>query len=109
MTGSKDSWDIYTDKRGAHRWRRRASNGNITGRSSEGYVKQEDCEANAMRHGWNGNPDKLGKDDRWETYKDKRGGFRWRRTARNGKITGTSSESYVKKSDCEANAKRNGK
>lgn len=41
-----------------------------------------------------------------EIYKDKRGEFRWRRTAANGEIVGASSESYRAKKDCEANANR---
>jgi len=41
-----------------------------------------------------------------EIYKDKRGEFRWRRTAPNGEIVGASSESYKAKKDCEANANR---
>ena len=40
------------------------------------------------------------------TYKDKRGEFRWRRTATNGEIVGASSESYKAKKDCDANANR---
>lgn len=44
-----------------------------------------------------------------EVYKDKRGEFRWRKTGANGKIVGSSSESYKKKADCEANAKRRSK
>jgi uncharacterized protein len=42
-----------------------------------------------------------------DIYKDKRGEFRWRRTASNGEIVGASSESYKAKKDCEANANRN--
>jgi uncharacterized protein len=41
-----------------------------------------------------------------EIYKDKRGEFRWRRTASNGEIVGASSESYKARKDCEANAAR---
>jgi len=41
------------------------------------------------------------------TYKDKRGEFRWRRTATNGEIVGASSESYKARKDCDANASRN--
>jgi uncharacterized protein YegP (UPF0339 family) len=44
--------------------------------------------------------------DTWEIYKTT--GWRWRRTASNGKIVGASTESYVNKSDCIANAQRNG-
>lgn len=46
--------------------------------------------------------------DRWEFYKDNRGEWRWRRTASNGRIVGASTEGYVNKADCIANAKRNG-
>ena len=45
-------------------------------------------------------------DYKLEIYKDKRGEFRWRRTAENGEIVGASSESYKAKKDCEANANR---
>ncbi|KQS73132.1 hypothetical protein ASG39_04270 [Rhizobium sp. Leaf371] len=44
--------------------------------------------------------------DKWEIYSSN--GWRWRRTASNGRIVGTSSESYVNRSDCVANAQRNG-
>ena len=46
--------------------------------------------------------------DTWEIYKDNSGDWRWRRTASNGKIVGASTEGYVNKSDCIANAQRNG-
>ncbi len=108
MTGENDGWDIYQDKRGEYRWRRRAQNGKITGCACEGYDAKKDCIANARRHGMEGNPDDLGVSDRWEVYKDKRNQFRWRRIARNGQVTGASSESYVKPADAKANAMRNG-
>lgn len=41
-----------------------------------------------------------------DIYKDKRGEFRWRRTAANGKIVGAASEGYKAKKDCESNAHR---
>ncbi|WP_108308397.1 YegP family protein [Metalysinibacillus jejuensis] len=46
--------------------------------------------------------------DRWDFYKDNSREWRWRRTAANGKIVGASTQGYVNKSDCIANAKRNG-
>ncbi len=49
---------------------------------------------------WNG--------DRWDVYKDSRGEWRWKRTARNGAIVGASSEGYKNRTDCVANARRNG-
>ncbi len=42
-----------------------------------------------------------------DIYKDKKGEFRWRRTASNKEIVGASSESYKARKDCEANANRN--
>ncbi|CZT35253.1 DUF1508 domain-containing protein [Rhizobium sp. 9140] len=44
--------------------------------------------------------------DKWEIYASS--GWRWRRTASNGVIVGASTESYVNKSDCVANAQRHG-
>ena len=44
--------------------------------------------------------------DRWEIYQS--GGWRWRRVSPNGNIVGQSSEAYTHKSDCIANARRNG-
>jgi len=46
--------------------------------------------------------------DKWEFYKDTQGKWRWRRTAPNGKIAGSSSEGYSNRSDCESNARRSG-
>jgi uncharacterized protein YegP (UPF0339 family) len=45
---------------------------------------------------------------KWEVYEDNAGEWRWRRTAANGEIVGASSEGYVNKSDCIANARLNG-
>lgn len=50
--------------------------------------------------------DKLG--DTWEIYKNDAGDWRWRRTASNGKVVGAATEGYVNRSDCIANAQRNG-
>ena len=105
---ASDSWEIYQDKAGEYRWRRTATNGNIVGASTQGYSGKSDCEANAERHGLNGNPKGLGASDSWEFFTDKSGEHRWRRTASNGEIVGASSESYAGKADCEANARRNG-
>ena len=46
-----DTWEIYKDAAGHWRWRRTASNGQIVGASSEGYVNKSDCIDNAKRHG----------------------------------------------------------
>ena len=47
-----------------------------------------------------------GEQDKFEIYEDKRGDWRWRRTAPNGKIVGASCEGYNSKKDCEANMRR---
>lgn len=100
MAGETDKFEVYQDKRGEWRWRRKASNGNIVGASSEGYKKRTDCEANMNR----GHVPT----DKWEFYQDKRGEHRWRRKASNGNIIGASSEGYTRKADAEANAARQG-
>lgn len=108
MAGEGDKWEFYKDKRGEHRWRRKASNGNIVGSATEGYSSKALAEANAERHGYNGNPKGLGRDDKWEFYNDKRGEFRWRRRATNTEIVGSSSEGYSSAEAARDNAKRNG-
>jgi len=46
--------------------------------------------------------------DKWEIYKDNVGEWRWRRVATNGRIVGASSQGYVNRIDCVANAERHG-
>ena len=45
--------------------------------------------------------------DLWEIYLSS-GQWRWSRKASNGRTVGASTEAYVNKSDCIANARRNG-
>jgi uncharacterized protein YegP (UPF0339 family) len=45
--------------------------------------------------------------DTWEIYESS-GQWRWRHTASNGRIVGSSTEAYFNKSDCISNARRNG-
>ncbi|MDB2439039.1 DUF1508 domain-containing protein [Hellea sp.] len=49
----------------------------------------------------------LGKNDKWEFYRDKIGEYRWRRKS-TGLIVGASCQGYKQESDCEANAERHG-
>lgn len=100
MANKNDSFEVYQDKRGEWRWRRKASNGLIVGASCEGYKSRGDCEANMNR----GPKDS----DKWEFYQDKRDEWRWRRTASNGNIVGAASEGYKSRGDAEANAARQG-
>ena len=48
------------------------------------------------------------KDDKWEFYKDKKGEWRWKRTAGNGEQVGAAHEGYKNRVDCVANAMRAG-
>lgn len=47
-----------------------------------------------------------GDKDKLEVYQDKRGDWRWRRIAANGKIVGAACEGYKSKKDCEENMNR---
>ena len=47
-----------------------------------------------------------GENDRFEVYQDRKGEWRWRRTAPNGNVVGASSEGYKAKADCEKNMRR---
>ena len=47
-----------------------------------------------------------GEKDNFELYKDKKGEWRWRRMATNGRVVGASSEGYKAKRDAEANMQR---
>lgn len=107
--GGADKWEFYQDKKGENRWRRIARNGQYVGASCEGYAKASDAVENAERHGYKNNPKGLGKLDKWEIYKDKKGEYRWRRTTRNGEQVGSSSEGYRNRSSAMSNAKRHGK
>ncbi len=100
MSGERDKFEVYQDKRGEWRWRRIATNGKIVGAACESYKSQKDCEAN-MNRGENPN-------DKSEFYQDKRSEWRWRRRASNGKIVGAASEGYKSQKDAEANAARQG-
>ncbi|MGV6818948.1 MAG: YegP family protein [Parvularcula sp.] len=100
MAGENDKFEVYEDKAGEWRWRRKAANGQIVGAACEGYKNKSDCEANMNRG--------VVASDKWEFYEDKKGEWRWRRKASNGQIVGAASEGYNKRSDAEANAARQG-
>lgn len=48
----------------------------------------------------------LGADDKLEIYRDKRGNYRWRRVALNGRVVGASPGGYGSRKDCEASMNR---
>jgi uncharacterized protein YegP (UPF0339 family) len=47
-------WTFYVDKAGKYRWTRTASNGNVIGASSQGYVTITDCYNNSVLNGYTG-------------------------------------------------------
>ena len=47
-------WEFYQDGRSRWRWRHKAGNGKIIGKSSQGYVEKKDCQHNAQAHGYKG-------------------------------------------------------
>jgi uncharacterized protein YegP (UPF0339 family) len=49
-------WEFYQDKAAKFRWRRIASNGNVIGASSQGYVTLKDCVHNASLFAYAGDP-----------------------------------------------------
>jgi len=101
---AREKWEFYKDKKGEHRWKRFASNGEIIGAATEGYVRRIDCLRNAHRNGFEGG-DGTGVRDKWEIYKDRKGEWRWRRFATNGNLVGASTEGYVNRGDCVKNMK----
>jgi uncharacterized protein YegP (UPF0339 family) len=50
-----DKWEIYDGVDG-WRWRRKASNGNIVGASTEAYRNKSHCIENAQRNGMTCDP-----------------------------------------------------
>ncbi|TAG03258.1 MAG: DUF1508 domain-containing protein [Betaproteobacteria bacterium] len=54
MAKKEHKWVFFLDKAGKTRWRRIASNGNIIGASSQGYVTMTDAFNNACLNGYTG-------------------------------------------------------
>jgi uncharacterized protein YegP (UPF0339 family) len=100
MVGEKDTFEVYQDKRGHWRWRRKDGDGTIVGAASEGYKARSDCEANMKRGPKDG--------DKWEFYADKRGQHRWRRSASNGKVVGSAASGFPSLEAAKKNAARQG-
>lgn len=56
MATKEHKWEFYQDKAAKFRWRRIASNGNVIGASSQGYVTLKDCVHNASLFAYAGDP-----------------------------------------------------
>jgi uncharacterized protein YegP (UPF0339 family) len=89
-------FEIYQDRSNEHRWRLKATNGQVIATSGQGYKDKRDVKSAIERI----------KADaatrlRFETYVDTAKEHRWRLKATNGQIIATSGQGYVKKADCD--------
>jgi uncharacterized protein YegP (UPF0339 family) len=89
-------FETYQDAKKEHRWRLKATNGQIIATSGQGYKDTRDCK-NAI--------DRIKKDAAtkltFEPYEDAKKEHRWRLKATNGQIIATSGQGYKDKRDCE--------
>jgi len=86
-------FEVYKDKAGKFRYRLKAGNGQII-LTGEAYNAK-----NACLEGIESVKKNSQKDDAFEVYEDKKGGFRFRLKAANGEIIGQG-ESYEARSGC---------
>ncbi len=96
----KDRFEIYQDKNGEWRWRRKAVSGRIVAASAISYEAKQQAVENAGR-GYLAS-------DVFEFYEDKRGEYRWRRRAQNGDVVGASIQGFPTLADAKVDAKRQG-
>jgi len=89
------SFEVYKDKAGETRFRLKASNGE-TILSSEGYA----AKTGAM-NGIESVKENSKMDERFESYTDKAGKYRFRLKAANGQVIG-SGEGYESEASCKA-------
>lgn len=87
-------FEIYKDKRGGHRFRLKAGNGEVI-LASQGYKAMAGCK-NGINSVKNNAPD----DNRYIRKESKNGKFMFNLKASNGQIIGTS-EMYNTKAACE--------
>jgi len=86
-------FEVYKDKAGKFRFRLKAGNGQII-LTGEAYNSKTTC-----IDGINSVKKNSLKETAFETYEDKKGGFRFRLKAANGEIIGQG-ESYTAKAGC---------
>lgn len=82
------------------RWTRHDENGDVVGKSSEGYVNEQDCIDNAERT--------QAADDTFTAFTDGDGRHRWIVKAHNGKIVAAAHKGFYTPGGAELNAKQNG-
>ena len=89
------SFEVYIDKADEYRFRLKASNGE-TVLSSEGYSAKA-----GVMNGIESVKENSKMDERFESYTDKGGKYRFRLKAANGQVIG-SSEGYESEASCKA-------
>jgi len=89
-------FETYQDARKEHRWRLKATNGQVIATSGQGYKDNRDCK-NAIERIQKDAATKL----TFETYQDAEKKYRWRLKATNGQIIATSGQGYIDKRDSE--------
>ena len=86
-------FEVYTDSAGEYRFRLKASNGEII-LSGEGYKAKSGC-----MNGIESVRENVKNSERFETYQDKAGQYRFRLKAANGQVIGVG-ESYESEAGC---------
>jgi uncharacterized protein YegP (UPF0339 family) len=90
------TFELYQDRTNQHRWRLKATNGQIIATSGQGYKDKRDAKS-AINRIKSDAATKL----KFETYNDTATDYRWRLKATNGQIIATSGQGYKNKADCE--------
>jgi uncharacterized protein YegP (UPF0339 family) len=90
------SFVIFQDQQEGHRWRLKATNGQIIATSGQGYKDKRDCK-NAIERIKKDAATKL----KFETFEDRAKQYRWHLKASNGQIIAISGQGYKDKRDCE--------
>jgi uncharacterized protein YegP (UPF0339 family) len=112
--------EFYEDEKGESRWRVKASNGQIIGAATEGYLRKEHASNNLKALLIYANETNIriaseGMDQRTdpendnlpvEFYKDNADEWRWRVTARNGSIVHAASEGYTSLAGAKTNLEK---
>lgn len=88
-------FEVYKDKADEYRFRLKASNGEIV-LSSEGYSSKAGC-----MNGIESVKKNCKVPERFQTYQDKAGKYRFRLTAANGQVIGVG-EAYETEASCSA-------
>jgi uncharacterized protein YegP (UPF0339 family) len=96
QSGRTLKFETYQDAKKEHRWRLKATNGQVIATSGQGYTDKRDRD-NAI--------DRIKKDAAtkltFETYEDAKQECRWRLKATNGQVIATSGQGYKDKRDCD--------